>query len=54
VALALVVWSCAILLRKEWLFVIGGIVLAQELYEMGFLGLILRADKKGSGLTKRL
>jgi hypothetical protein len=54
VALALVVWSCAILFRKEWLFIVGGIVVAQELYEMGFLSLILRADKKCSVLTKRL
>ena len=46
VALAVLVWAVAILSRKEWLFRIGAIVLVQELYEMGFLSVILRAGRK--------
>ena len=46
VALALFAWAIALLYSKKWLFIIGAIVLAQELYEMGFLSLILRADGK--------
>jgi hypothetical protein len=46
VALALVVWAWALLSRKEWLFIIGAIVLTQELYETGILSLILRAERK--------
>ena len=49
VTLALFVWAIAILHKKEWLLIIGAIVLVQELYEMGFLSLILRGDRKTPG-----
>jgi hypothetical protein len=46
VTLALLAWAIALLYNKMWLFIIGAIVLAQELYEMGFLSLILRSEGK--------
>jgi hypothetical protein len=39
-------WSAGIFWSKGWLIIIGLVILVQEIYEMGFLSLILRTGKQ--------
>ncbi|CAB5123236.1 hypothetical protein D3OALGA1CA_3359 [Olavius algarvensis associated proteobacterium Delta 3] len=42
IALTTLAWAAGIYREQEWLLIIGLVILAQEMYEMGVLSLILR------------
>ena len=42
ISLTTLAWAVGIYWEQEWLLIIGLVILAQEMYEMGVLSLILR------------
>jgi len=45
ISITALAWAASVHWGQEWLFIIGLIILAQELYEMGVITLILRVGR---------